>query len=83
MHRAWSYNLHLYNIEGYISFHTTRIDKYGGGIVLYINSTCKTKKNYHVYTGPAQGGGANRANARGPKFWGAHKLFEIYFFTIY
>ena len=28
-------------------------------------------------------GGANRAIARGPKFWGAHELFEKFFFTIY
>ena len=28
-------------------------------------------------------GGANRAIARGPTFWGAHKLFEKHFFTIY
>ena len=25
-------------------------------------------------------GGANRAIARGPKFWGAHELFEKFFF---
>ena len=28
-------------------------------------------------------GGANRAIARGPTFWGAHELFENIFFTIY
>ena len=34
-------------------------------------------------SGHAQGrlkGGANRAIARGPKFWGAHELFETFFF---
>ena len=25
-------------------------------------------------------GGANRAIARGPRFWGAHELFEKFFF---
>ena len=25
------------------------------------------------------GGGANRAIARGPKFWGAHELFETFY----
>ena len=30
-----------------------------------------------LLSGPAQGGGgANRAIARGPTFWGAHKLFS-------
>ena len=38
------YNLQLYNSEGNISFHTTRIDKYGGVVVLYINSKYKNKK---------------------------------------
>ena len=42
------YNLQLYNIEGYISFHTTRIDKHGGGVVLYINSKYKTNKINHL-----------------------------------
>ena len=33
--------------------------------------------------GRLKGGGANRAIARGPTFWGAHELFENIFFTIY
>ena len=42
------YNLQLYNIEGYISFHTTRLDTYDGGVVLYINSKYKTNKINHL-----------------------------------
>ena len=42
------YNLTLYNIECYISLHTTRIDKHGGDVVLYINSNYKSNKINHL-----------------------------------
>ena len=45
------YNLQLYNIEGYISFQTTYIDKYGAGVVLYIDSKLLQQLIiYHIVT---------------------------------
>ena len=43
----------------------------------------KFKKCTYMYIQGRLKGGANRAIARGPKFWGVHELFEKFFFTIY
>ena len=58
--------------EGYIAYICT------------VGSTNLVRYLYPIYIGRAGSrGGGNRAIARGPTFWGAHKLFEKHFFTIY